>query len=515
MKWESYKVQKLQKISNIIICLFGLVIFIYLTFHSMTATWYMIPGSGFEIPLLKQDSIAVNLLILAVFVVALIVLNGLYKKRVVRKNSVRSFVLFVSASVQLILGLLHVFGADRIPAGDQAEVYNAAVSFLNSDYSLLLPENYMGRNPHQLGQAIIIQAFLSVFKSADYHLFQLLIVLMSTFSVFVIYSLIKELTGNDVLTIIGTVIAGFNPITVFYTSWLYGDLPSVFFMLLAALLVIRYTKRKKMSYLISSIVSMTISYLVRKNTLIFIAAFFLIAIVKGIIDKDRKLLIAGVCAVVVPVLTFHIIISGYEKASGIPHSDGLPTSSYLYIGISENDGRCGWYTYFPMEYYYNDCDTDKTSEVFEEKIRVRFYSMIHEPGYIKAFYGYKIQSQWNEPLYQAAYYNLSHDKVHMEKVVSFVDRLMAYHFDKLLFAEDKLQLIIYAGMLLYFLLSLKKSPDLTWHLLAVAIIGGFMFSVIWEAKARYSLPYYIMMFPMAMRGYYLLMEAAPKFKKKT
>ena len=141
--------------------------------------------------------------------------------------------------------------------------------------------------------------------------------------------------------------------------------------------------------------------------------------------------------------------------------------------------------------------------------------MIHEPGYIKAFYGYKILSQWNEPIYQAAFYNLYHDDVHMEKVVSFVDRVMSFHFDYFLFFTDRLQFIVYAGMLLYFLLSLRKQPDLTWQVLAVTIIGGFLFSIIWEAKARYILPYYIMMFPVSMRGYYLLTDLIPGVKKKS
>ncbi len=168
-----------------------------------------------------------------------------------------------------------------------------------------------------------------------------------------------------------------------------------------------------------------------------------------------------------------------------------------------------------MEYYNNDCDTDKTSDVLMEKVRTRFDQMVHEPGYIKAFYSYKIQSQWNEPLYQSAFYNLYHDEVHMEKLVSFVDRFMAYHFDDFLFVVDRLQFIIYAGVLLYFLLSLRKAPDLTWHILAVTIIGGFLFSILWEAKARYNLPYYMLMFPVSMRGYGMFTGLIPGMKKKT
>ena len=44
------------------------------------------------------------------------------------------------------------------------------------------------------------------------------------------------------------------------------------------------------------------------------------------------------------------------------------------------------------------------------------------------------------------------------------------------------------------------------HLMVVIIIGGFFFSIIWEAKSRYILPYYLMMFPLATIGYEKLFE---------
>ena len=474
----------------------------------------MIPGSGLEIPVSVQDSIAGNLIALALFIAVLYFLSYFFKKKDIHKKSVLYIVLFISASFQLILGMLHVYAADRVPGGDQAAIIEAAESFLSGDYSLLRPENYIGIYPQQLGQVVFIEAILTVFKNADYHLLQFIMVLINTCSVYVIFQLIRELTGSDVLTMIGTIMAGFNPITVFYTTWIYGDLPSTFFMLSASLMIIRYSRKKKLSYLILSILFITIGFLLKKNTLIFIVAFFIITVIDGIYSKDRKLLITGLCAVIVPFIVFNGICMRYEKISGIPHSTGLPAASYLYIGLAENNGHCGWYSAFPMEYINNGCDTERTSEVIMEKVRNRFNGMVHEPGYLKVFYGYKILSQWNEPLYQSVYYNLDHGEVHMERVVSLVDRSMASHFDKYVYFEDKIQLIIFAGMFLYFLFSFGKSKDLTWHILALTVIGGFLFSIIWEAKARYILPYYILMFPASMRGYHMLLEFLPGLCKK-
>ena len=97
--------QKILKASNIIICLFGLVIFLYLTFHSMTSTWYMIPASSLEIPVSVPDSFAGNLFVLALFLALLIFLTYHFKKKDFHKKTVLNIVLFLSLSFQFILGI--------------------------------------------------------------------------------------------------------------------------------------------------------------------------------------------------------------------------------------------------------------------------------------------------------------------------------------------------------------------------------------------------------------------------
>ena len=68
---------------------------------------------------------------------------------------------------------------------------------------------------------------------------------------------------------------------------------------------------------------------------------------------------------------------------------------------------------------------------------------------------------------------------------------------------DRWQMIVYAGMLCYFLLAVRKDSNILQHTLAVTMIGGFLFSIIYEAKARYIFPYYVFMFPYAAMGFRL------------
>ena len=70
------------------------------------------------------------------------------------------------------------------------------------------------------------------------------------------------------------------------------------------------------------------------------------------------------------------------------------------------------------------------------------------------------------------------------------------------------------GMMCYFLFAVKKGSNILQHMLAATMIGGFFFSIIWEAKARYVLPYYIIMYPMAVLGYGQLFQFVALVSKR-
>ena len=46
----------------------------------------------------------------------------------------------------------------------------------------------------------------------------------------------------------------------------------------------------------------------------------------------------------------------------------------------------------------------------------------------------------------------------------------------------------------------KKREPLENEILLIVILGGILFHMLWEAKSRYVLPYFVMMLPMAAAG---------------
>jgi hypothetical protein len=111
------------------------------------------------------------------------------------------------------------------------------------------------------------------------------------------------------------------------------------------------------------------------------------------------------------------------------------------------------------------------------------------------FYMRKITQQWDAPMYQSIVMNHNVDGKQgklaewlysPEKSWKYLDAWMSMH-----------QLIVYLSILAWFILRWKNPGKMQEYLIHIAIFGGFLFSILWEAKTRYVFPYYVMMIPMA------------------
>ena len=71
---------------------------------------------------------------------------------------------------------------------------------------------------------------------------------------------------------------------------------------------------------------------------------------------------------------------------------------------------------------------------------------------------------------------------------------------------NQYQLIIYLGFLLYIVFSLLKKVPFINYLPLIYVIGGVLFSLLWEASSRYVFPYFVFMIPCAAYGWVCLVD---------
>lgn len=505
----------LLRIGRILICATGGLIFLFLCWYSFRYTQYMPPESP-EFPLEHRDPVIWNLLTLVIFGSIMSVLMSLGKKLSAKtQRRVLCCLIVFMVFLTAFFSFQWILSADRMPAADQFYCCCAANSFIQGVYTVLEKGYYLEIYPQQLGLIALLELIFSIAGPNNYFAFEVLSALLVPCIAFLGYRIVREITDDFAVSACYCLLmTGCLPL-IFYTSFVYGEISSLFFSLLGTFFALRYRNRHRIFYLLGVVLSFAVAFLVRKNSIIIMIAFCLTALLWSFKNKDKKMFITALLAMILPFLTFWGVQQMYEVRSGIKKSSGEPFSATIVIGLEEFEGRFGWHYGTRDTDIYAGCgyDIKATDEVCKQIIGDRLQYFISHPAYAVHFFKQKQLSQWNEPLYQAYHFSQNYSEDTKPKEGSFLFWLKE-HFFLLLGFCDKLQLILYLGMLLYYVFAVRKDSDMLQHILPVMIIGGFLFSVIWEAKARYILPYYVAMFPMAGIGYQQFFLTMIEVRKK-
>lgn len=494
--------RKLTSLANRVVQVSGVAIFSFLTWFSLTYTQYMNP-LGSEDPINVQDSVKRNLLFIGLAIAVIVGLFLLEKKlsAVVRSWVARIMIVLVSVWTGGC-GLWWITAVDRVPVGDQAYVYGGASYFIEGGYFFLDIGGYCSIYPHQLGLIALTEVLFHLVGTYNYFAFQFICVELAVGIVLLGYVMIRNITESMTVAVTYCLFMFACIPLVFYTSWVYGEIPSIFFAMLTACCIIKYSGSGQKRWLVGMVFAVLMAVLVRKNSLIMLIAVCLVCGVYMLARRDIKLFVALLAACLLPALAYSGVYKMYEIRSGFPHMDGVEPISYVAMGMQESNGKNGWYNNYCKDVYYaQEMDNNLVKIVSKQDIKMRLEDFKENPSYAMHFFKEKVLSQWNMPLYQSLYFNSQYTEGHEPAEDSFVAKLNTDYFVAVLGVCDRMQFILYFGLLCYYLFAVKKDSNIVHHMLAVTIIGGFFFSVVWEAKARYIFPYYVTMYPLAAIGY--------------
>ena len=295
-----------------------------------------------------------------------------------------------------------------------------------------------------------------------------------------------------------------------------------------------------------SILFLTLSVMLRKNSLIPIIAVLLVllfeALRPGRNGKMRLgLLIMAVCLAVTSVGILPLVQKCYEKKAGNTLSSGVTAMSYLAMGMQEASRGCGWYNGFNIDTYDTaGMDTALANEISRLAIDERLTYFREHPGYTADFYLHKHLSQWADGTYasrQATLATYGGRSAFFKEV--YEGSLSGGYIEWC----NAWQNVLYLGVLVFCIDSLKKRrkskvvghmADQTagytagctadhmadqhgadWHgadrlgadrlyvyVGLIAVLGGFLFHTFWEANSRYIFSYSLLLMPYCGAGVY-------------
>ena len=290
----------------------------------------------------------------------------------------------------------------------------------------------------------------------------------------------------------------------FFAPYVYGNLPGLHAMLLAALGLMRYLTGGKKRHLVWMTVFMLLACLLKQNMLI---AAIAAAIVLCLWAMEQKRWLPAFTAAVMIALcatTGNVINHVVESRTDANLSEGFPTSSWIMMGLSESDREPGWYnensyTYY-TEYGYSKATHDELSKA---DIRHRLSVFAADPVYTLRFFGRKTLSQWNDPTFQSVLVNeLSRNPERSPLALSLYERGKAYRLVS--WVMDELHVLALVGIVLWLWLC-RRERGLAHLFFPLLLIGGFLFHLVWEAKGQYTFLYF---FPLIAFGALGWLEAA-------
>ena len=561
--------------------------------------------------LLRPDNPLWNLLELAGF--GLLFCGCLYLYEKIGEKFRRGLLVFTLTFV-FGLGILLILFGRTVPAADALSVYNAAAEWILGNTDIIHPTvSYLSYYPQQIGLMAFLELLLRIWNltglsAPAWHFIKLVYVCLLCGAVWFQYLSLQYLWPEKYkkISCCYLVLVCCNLPMIMYSSFVYGEIPSFAALSVGCYLLLRllggvspggsyrdnvspcgsspdssyrdnvsrndapsvtaydYVPRMLRQILFTgfgSILFLTLSVMLRKNSLIPVIAVLLVllfeALRPGRNGKMRLgLLIMAVCLAVTSVSVLPLTQKIYEKKAGNTLSSGVTAMSYLAMGMQEASRGCGWYNGFNIDTYDTaGMDTALANEISRLAIDERLTYFREHPGYTADFYLHKHLSQWADGTYasrQATLATYGGRSAFFKEV--YEGSLSGGYIEWC----NAWQNVLYLGVLVFCIDSLKKrrkskvvghmadqtaghtagctadhmaehtagrtadpivghtagrtadrpgtdrlgTDHLYVYVGLIAVLGGFLFHTFWEANSRYIFSYSLLLMPYCGAGVY-------------
>ena len=449
---------------------------------------------------LYEDSIVKNL---GWFLCVLVIFGGISKiilkddenanKKRVRRLAVGATLLVGIVTVKWVI--MHPY----TPHHDQLQVVVDAMEFIKGNYSDL--KGYLEIYPQQIGLVFLYEIIFSIWQNTEiiYFLHTIWIMVIVYFT----YAVTEEIFENSkvsLFSIIGAVT--FVPM-YFYVNYAYGDLGMAACGVLGIWLLEKFCKKQKIVYGLELLCIMILGYLIRANALIIVIAMCIVLLVYGISQKKCQFLLMSMLVLMLPLLTQRSLLNYYEQKAGVEMLKGTPAVLFIAMGMQDTYEGPGFYNAYNLTVYVNaDKNAVVAADIGKAYIVDRVAEMKQDLNYTQDFYKAKILQQWNEPTFSG---EVSTNIFEGEPHAIIKDIYYGKGQESLRAFRNYYLFILYAGAFIGVLSKLICKNDydsICKNIILVIFIEGFLFSMLWESKSRYVMPYILMLVPYSTYGMY-------------
>ena len=440
------------------------------------------------------------------------------KKGIRKINDSEKCYKYIHLAVLVLLFLMGLFWVCSVRMGsvaDQELILNGVRSFRAGDYSMFAPDGYFARCRHQLGLAFVYLILSYPLGGALEQGISILYAFL--FALFyheldrIAYHMGVSAAKRLAISVLGIL---FFPLLM-YCSFIYGNLPGLTFSTAAlshSMHFCRAAKKKdRICQVIATAIFLMLAIFSRQNTMINCIALIIFVILQCASAKTRKnrisrgILLAVIGLVIFFSLKFPTVF--FRQTTGYPLNQGETPLSYVVVGLGDSSLAPGWYNHYNLTSYEQaGYQTDVQVELAKTEIRYRLdYMLTHKSDAVRHML-MKQASIWSNPTFQSFWLLKTRPT---ETDSSLVRLLTSPEMEKKLCSFlNVFWFAVLSGMLMYLLDRSKRASStgdeeriLSCIPCILTFIGGFLFHLVWEAKAQYTITYAVLLFPYAVMGY--------------
>lgn len=533
------------KTGKVIISGLGIALLLSLVFMNFFSRSYM-PISAKEC--VEYQHVGILFIICFVIIFALFMIA-------LRKNFLRyispEIIAAISALLYLALGLILIFHVEPPIRSDTKLCFEAAIGFMNGDYSSLEKGGYLYENSHQIG--FVLYDYLLAHISQDTRFLFFINLILTIVNNLLIVRLTSIMTdGSEEAIVTASFLSMLFLPHLNFILFAYNQTISLTLILYSAVKLSWFLRKHSIPALVQMIVSSFLAVCMRGNATIFVISEIIILLLhfirrKAAAQKDEKQQMSDgsyeesnrtaaprrnrLCIVAAVLLLGAALAAGPAMRTAGHHVTGhsmpkeLPKILWVAMGMQDGPRASGWYNgYLYRTYRETDYNMALTVERAHQEISGRIQVFMGNPGLMLFFYEQKILSMWGEPTYESIWIGpLEEMDQHMNG--RFLHSLYTggppYSAFCNYCAVIYLLILIGAAIGMFVMLTglvrrrtrnrnkiIRRGKVLSPASLdlllfpVLYLLGGFIFHImIWEAKSQYVMIYIYMLIPLASFGY--------------
>lgn len=432
--------------------------------------------------------------------IALVILFKFVQENKKMNKYIKLAALILGIVVYALISIKWVNSSTIEPIDDSKSVNDLAICFAEGNMDEIKNSGYIEKYPNQIGMTFIIGMIYKIFRTTNYRIIQCINIAANIITFAFLYLILKKLEKKYVACKIAYWVMAltFIPL-ILLTTYVYGDYIGLAFSAVGLYFVIDYKEKEQIIKLIISAICMCLAYFTKMNYIIVTLAILIylgLYFIKDIQEKNKTKIIKSAFTIIIyfliAVIPFSLLKNYCMKKFEYKSDMSIPTSVWIYIGMTESSRANGWYGVSANESWD---DTPLAHKTYPQKVKYRIKELITHPIYTLKFYLKKTISGWVDPYFQSLWYNVGWEN--KDEIMNNIINSKEYKTGEIY--QKAIMVLMYIGALVAVIKNRKNlSNELV--LLITVFIGGVLFHTMWEMKSRYTLPYVILLIPVSSIG---------------